>query len=84
MRTLIPPLASLPLDEPWDTKTRKLRKRIRKPTLASVAKQAAKAGIGVARFEVDPDGKIVVVTKSTARNVAVETSGDNEWDVVLQ
>jgi hypothetical protein len=35
--------------------------RARKPTLASVAKQAIKAGIEVARYEVEPDGKIVVV-----------------------
>ena len=38
------------------------RTRNRKPTLASVAKQAAKAGIEVARYEVDADGKIIVVT----------------------
>jgi ketosteroid isomerase-like protein len=37
-------------------------RRERKPTLASVAKQAIKAGIEVARYEVEPDGKIVVVT----------------------
>jgi hypothetical protein len=34
----------------------------RKSTLASVAKQASKAGIEVARYEVEPDGKINVVT----------------------
>jgi hypothetical protein len=34
----------------------------RKPTLVSVAKQAAKAGIEVARYEVNPDGKISIVT----------------------
>src|SRR5215468_6939792 len=32
------------------------------PTLASVAKQAGKAGIDVARYEVKPDGTVVVVT----------------------
>jgi hypothetical protein len=37
-------------------------KRRRRPTLASVARQAKKAGIEVARYEVDPDtGKISVV-----------------------
>lgn len=40
----------------------KRKRRERKVTLASVAKQANKAGIGVARYEVEPDGKIVVVT----------------------
>ena len=34
----------------------------RKPTLVSVAKQASKAAIAVARYEVEPDGKINVVT----------------------
>jgi len=34
----------------------------RKPTLASVAKQASKAAIPVARYEVKPDGTVVVVT----------------------
>jgi hypothetical protein len=38
------------------------RTRKRKPTLASVARQAAKAGIEVARYEVHPDGTISVVT----------------------
>jgi hypothetical protein len=36
-------------------------RRQRKPTLASIAKQASKAGIEVARYEVEPD-KITVVT----------------------
>ena len=41
----------------------------RKPTLVSVAKQADKAGIEVARYEVEPDGKINVVTgKSESTN----------------
>jgi hypothetical protein len=34
----------------------------RKPTLASVAKQANKAAIPVARYEVKPDGTVVVMT----------------------
>jgi hypothetical protein len=34
----------------------------RKPTLASVAKQASKAAIAVERYEVKPDGTVVVVT----------------------
>jgi hypothetical protein len=36
-------------------------RRPRKPTLVSVAKQASKAGVEVARYEVEPDGKINVV-----------------------
>jgi hypothetical protein len=34
----------------------------RKPTLASIAKQASKAAIAVARYEVKPDGTVVIVT----------------------
>jgi hypothetical protein len=34
----------------------------RKPTLESVAKQASKVGIDVARYEVKPDGAITVIT----------------------
>jgi len=51
------------------------RRRLRKPTLASVAKQAKKAGIDVARYEVEPDKIIVVVGKPSMDNAAV-----NEWD----
>jgi hypothetical protein len=42
------------------------RVRNRKPTLASVAKQAAKAGIEVARYEVNANGKIIVITGKSA------------------
>ena len=41
-------------------------KRPRKPTLASVSKQASKAGIDVARYEVKPDGTVVVVAGKPA------------------
>ena len=34
----------------------------RRPTLVSVAKQASKAAIAVERYEVKPDGTVVVVT----------------------
>ena len=40
---------------------RKPRKR-KAPTLVTVAKQADEAGIPVARYEVEPDGKINIVT----------------------
>lgn len=43
------------------TKAKPLR-RPRKPSLTTVATQAAKAGLEVARYEVNPDGKITVVT----------------------
>ena len=38
------------------------RPRKRKPTLAGVARQAAKAGIPVARYDFRPDGTISLVT----------------------
>jgi len=46
----------------------------RKPTLASVAKQASKAAIAVARYEVKPDGTVVIVTGAPER---VET--EDPW-----
>jgi hypothetical protein len=46
----------------------------RKPTLVSIAKQAAKAGIEVARYEIDPDGKIIIVTGKPEA-----TEADNPW-----
>jgi hypothetical protein len=48
-------------DPPWFGVPAKPRRQ-RKPTLASVAKQACKAGLEVARYEVKPDGSIVIVT----------------------
>jgi hypothetical protein len=38
------------------------QRKLRRPTLASVSKQANKAAIPVARYEVKPDGSITVVT----------------------
>src|SRR6516225_9739097 len=42
----------------------------RRPTLASVAKQATKAALDVARYEVKPDGTVVVVTGKPSANNA--------------
>jgi hypothetical protein len=51
--------------------------RKRKPTLAGVARQAAKAGIAVAAYEVRPDGTIGIITgKPDDRSDTV--AGD--WD----
>jgi hypothetical protein len=54
------------------------RVRSRKPTLASVAKQAAKAGIEVARYEVDANGKIIVIT---CQSVAPEMTNGTDANV---
>jgi hypothetical protein len=58
------------------------RVRNRKPTLASVARQAAKAGIEVARYEVEDKGRIIVITGSLAGEITNSTgTGVNadEW-----
>jgi hypothetical protein len=55
------------------------KRRERKPTLASVAKQASRAGIEVARYEVEA-GKITVVTGKPGEQGSTTT---NEWDEVL-
>jgi hypothetical protein len=59
------------------------RKRKRKPSLVSVAKQVAKAGIEVARYEVDPDtGKIsVVIGKADdAPTIDITKTNASEWN----
>ena len=48
-------------------------RRQRKPTLTSVSKQASRAGIEVARYEIKPDGTVVVVTGKS------ETTEPNPW-----
>ena len=57
----------------------KKQRRPRQPTLLSVAKQAKKAGIEVVRFEIEPTGKIIVVT-GKGDSGSVEP---NPWDGVL-
>jgi hypothetical protein len=47
--------------EDWIASLPKSKPR-KPPTLADVAKQAGKAGIEIARYEVRPDGTVVVVT----------------------
>ena len=55
-----------------------VKRRQRRPSLASVAKQAEKAGITVASYDVRPDGTISVV-------VGADDPKDDGWrDVVLQ
>lgn len=55
------------------------KRRQRRPSLVVIAKQAARAGIEVARYEVDVDGKIIIVTgKPDSAPTNPETG--NEWD----
>jgi hypothetical protein len=50
------------------------QRKPRRPSLASVAKQASKAGIDVARYEIKPDGSVVVVTGEPE-----STALENPW-----
>ena len=61
------PKASQP---PKSSKPRKPRK----PTLARVAREASKAGIEVGRYEIKPDGTVVVVTGKPE-----PAEADNPW-----
>ena len=51
----------------------------RRPTLLSVAKQAEKAGLNIVRVEIEPTGKIVIIT---SRGDSVDVK-PNPWDTVL-
>ena len=72
--------------DPYFHKTRPLRRhrKPRKVTLGRVAREASKAGIEVARYDIAPDGKISIVT---SKSVTVATNGQdnepNEWDEVF-
>jgi hypothetical protein len=49
------------------------QRKPRRPTLAGVSKQASRAGIEVARYEIKPDGTVVVVTGKS------EATEPNPW-----
>jgi hypothetical protein len=51
----------------------------RRPTLLGIAKQAEKAGLNIARVEIEPTGKIIIIT-GRGDSVDVER---NPWDTVL-
>jgi hypothetical protein len=66
-------------NEPWDIVTSpavKTKTRRRNPSLARAKKQAAKAGIEVARYEIASDGTINIVPANP------EETADNPWDRV--
>jgi hypothetical protein len=48
----------------------------RKPTLLSIAKQAEKAGLNIERVEIEPTGKIVIIT---SRGDSADVK-PNPWD----
>jgi hypothetical protein len=55
------------------TQPKRRQRKPRRPTLAGVSKQASKAALEVARYEVRPDGTVVVVTGKS------ETTDPNPW-----
>jgi hypothetical protein len=75
------PWATYNPDGPVVVRRTPKRNRIRKPTLANVAKQAVKAGIDAARYEVGVDGTIVVVTGKPINSTETGTNPDaDEWN----
>ena len=61
-----------------------ITRRKRRPTLASVAKQAAKAGVDVAAYDVRPDGTVrVIIGKPGAVSVDLDDTtipDRSEWN----
>ena len=59
--------------------TEKKQRKPHRPSLASIVKQAAKSGVRIARIEVEPTGKITIVTgNGDSADVTA-----NPWDTVL-
>ena len=55
--------------------------RQRKPSLTSVIRQAAKAGVEIAGYEVRPDGTIGVIVGKPVGDVEIDgTSSDPKWN----
>ena len=65
------------LFEPWEIKTHR-RRRKRRPTLASISKQALKAGAN--KVTLAPDGTVSLEFS----NPGVEPTPTNPWDEVLE
>lgn len=71
-------LLNAPDLEPWDMETHKPRRK-RKPTLASVSKQALKAG--ATKVTLAPDGTVSLEFGKLESDTRVELT--NPWDEVL-
>jgi hypothetical protein len=50
-----------------------------RPSLANIVRQATRAGVVVARIEIEPSGKIIIVTGND-ESADITT---NPWDTVL-
>lgn len=70
--------------EPWDWPTRRIRRRMRKPTLRGVLAQAKRAGLDVAAVQVNADGSIVITpgtpTDTSHKFVERPALDGNEWN----
>jgi hypothetical protein len=51
-----------------------------RPSLANIVRQVARAGVVVARVEIEPSGKIIIVT---GKGDSVSAESNNPWDEVL-
>jgi hypothetical protein len=58
-----------------------IKRRVSKPTLASIKRPAAKAGVEVAAYEFRSDGTIVAIVGTPGKT---KPDSGNEWDGVLQ
>jgi hypothetical protein len=52
--------------------------------VTKAVRATVKAGIEVARVEIDKDGKIAIVTARSEDAANREKPGKNEWDGILQ
>jgi hypothetical protein len=59
--------------------TAEKQRKPHRPSLASIVRQATKAGVVVARIEVEPTGKIIIIT-GNGESADITT---NPWDSVL-
>jgi hypothetical protein len=57
-----------------------VEKRTRKPSLTSIMRQAAKAGVEIAGYEVHPDGSIGVIIGKPVGGDVDGTSSDPKWN----
>ncbi len=56
----------------------------RQRDVTKALKAAVKAGIAIERFEIDKDGKIIIVTAKAEDVVNGDNPEKNEWDGALQ
>jgi hypothetical protein len=70
-----------PLSPETEAFLRRLREEELRRVHASIAKQTTKAGIEVARYEIEPDGKIIVVT---GKPIDQTNNDADPWERAMQ